>query len=430
MNLKDRLEKIESLRKKVQQISHTHQEKSFQFPKDRKTISSISDIVAGNIINTPHGSCFYGEKVFPLDTALGDYSLGEVAHYFPKELVFWIPKSNGVTEDIKLSQALFFDTETTGLAGGAGTYIFLLGLGFFSKDSFCVRQYFMADYHEEEALLWAVNQLFAQDFKLLVSYNGKCYDFPLMQTRFIMARLPLRLPDPYHLDLLFPTRRLWKRRLQDCSLSNIERKILNINREEDIPGYLIPHVYFRYLQDRDARPLKPVFQHNLQDIVSLVFLTTKIGQMLRDPLHMGNHGIDLCSIGKILEGNKDYEHSSRCYEEALNYNLTDEESLEVLRLCAFAYKRQGKWKQAEAAWRDIITLSNEFVSYPYEELAKYYEHRLKDYSKARIVAEEALLQLDKKDLDPESKGKWQQQLHHRLERIKRKQEMSKSKLRW
>lgn len=426
MDLKDRLEKIESLRNKVRQISHTRRERSFSISKDERSIP-ISDIINGNVIDTPHGPCFYGEKTFPLNISLGNYSLAEVSRYFPEELHTWISTSNGTAEGIQLSQTLFFDTETTGLAGGAGTYIFLLGLGFFTGDSFCVRQYFMSDYHEEEALLWAVNQLFAQDFKLLVSYNGRCYDFPLMQTRFIMTRLPLQLPDPHHLDLLFPTRRLWKRRLKDCSLPNIERKVLHISREEDIPGYLIPHVYFRYLQDRDARPLKPVFEHNLQDIISLVFLTTKIGQILHDPLRMGNNGIDLCSIGRIYEGNKDYEYSSRCYEEALNCNLSDEESLEVLRLCSFAYKRQGKWEQAEKAWRDIISLSNQFIHYPYEELAKYYEHQLKDYSKAFLMVEEALLQLEREHINPENKNQWQKALQYRLDRIKRKQETAEAK---
>ncbi|MBN2244456.1 MAG: ribonuclease H-like domain-containing protein, partial [Candidatus Aminicenantes bacterium] len=349
--------------------------------------------------------------------------LMENFHTIPGELYPWIPGTNKEAEDIRLDQALFFDTETTGLAGGSGTYIFLLGLGFFTKDSFCVRQYFMSDYHEEEALLWSVNQLFSQGFKLLVSYNGRCYDFPLMQSRFIMARLPMQLPDPHHLDLLFPTRRLWKRRLQDCTLSNIERRILNIHRESDIPGYLIPHVYFRYLQDRDARPLKSVFEHNLQDIVSLVFLTTKIGQVLQDPLQVGKYGIDLCSIGRIYEKNRDYEYSSRCYEEALNRDLSDEESLEVLRLSSFAYKKQGKWEQAEKAWKEIIGLSSEFIFYPYEELAKYYEHRLKDYSKAREIVENAMNRLQKGQFGLGIKNHLIQILMDRLNRIHRKQDV-------
>jgi tetratricopeptide (TPR) repeat protein len=281
----------------------------------------------------------------------------------------------------------------------------------------------MSDYHEEEALLWAVNQLFAQDFKLLVSYNGKSYDFPLLQTRYIMTRLPLQLNTSYHLDLLFPTRRLWKRRLQDCSLANIEKKILKIYREEDIPGYLIPHVYFRYLQDKDSRSLKPIFTHNLQDIISLVLLTTKISQTLDDPLSMGKFALDLCSIGKIYEGYKDFQYSSKCYEEALKGNLSDEETLDALKLCSFAYKRQGEWEKAEVAWREIISLNGQFNLYPYEELAKYYEHKLKDYQQAGAIVEEALQRLTKENISWSIKEQWQNSLYFRLERIKRKQRL-------
>jgi len=262
MDLKDRLEKIEGLKKKVQQIDHNHRERKIQFSEERGAVS-ISELLDGKIIDTPYGPVFYTEKVIPLETSFGDYSLAEVEQYFPAKEHNYITKYENTVEDIKLNQTLFFDTETTGLAGGAGTYIFLMGLGYFTQDAFCVRQYFMSDYHEEEAFLWAVNQLFDQ-----------------------------------HLDLLFPTRRLWKRRIGDCSLSNIERKILHISRNGDIPGYLIPHVYFRYLQDKDARPLKPIFSHNLQDIISLAILTAKIGQVLRDPFHASgsNNGIDLYSM--------------------------------------------------------------------------------------------------------------------------------------
>jgi|LDZT01.1.fsa_nt_gi hypothetical protein len=421
MDLRDRLEKIEGLKNRVQQISHNHRERKLHIPEYGRAVS-ISEILAGNMLETPYGSIFYTEKIIPLHTSFGNYSLAKVKEYFPAKEHAYITKSDSSVGDIRLNQALFFDTETTGLAGGAGTYIFLMGLGYFTREAFCVRQYFMSDYHEEEAFLWAINQLFAQDFKLLVSYNGKCYDFPLMQTRFIMSRLPLQLNNYQHLDLLFPARRLWKRRLRDCSLSNIERRILNISRNEDIPGYLIPHVYFRYLQDKDARSLKPIFSHNLQDIISLVILAAKIGQVLREPFHAsrGNNGIDLYSIGRIYEINKDYEYSSRCYEEALNCDLTDEDSLEILRLCSYAYKKQGNWQRAERAWRDIISFSNEFILFPYEELAKYYEHRLKDYSRAINVVEDALTRLEQENLDLENKGRWMQELNYRLERIIRK----------
>jgi uncharacterized protein YprB with RNaseH-like and TPR domain len=421
MNLRDRLEQIESLKKKVQQISNNRNQKN-TFSKKSNNKSSVSEIVPGNTIETPHGNCFYAERIITPDTSFGENSLSDIQRYFTPGLHLWLPQFNRRGEEFKLEEMLFFDTETTGLAGGSGTYIFLLGLGFFRDEEFHIRQYFMSDYHEEEALLWGVNQLFGQGFKILVTYNGKSYDFPLLQTRYIMTRQPFHLNTSHHLDLLFPTRRLWKRRLQDCTLQNIEKEVLKIRRNGDIPGYLIPQVYFRYLLDKDARPLKPVFAHNQQDIISLVLLATRIGQVLEDPLEMVKSALDLCSIGKIFEGHRDFQYSSKCYEEALKCDLSDEEAVETLRLCAFAYKKQLKWDKAEAAWRDIISLSRDFSPYPYEELAKYYEHQKKDYGQAESIVEEALQRLNRENISGSVKTEWRKDLDHRLARIKRKKQ--------
>ncbi len=421
MDFRDRLEKIESLRRRVQQINSSHQKKdSHHFKNNEK--KTISEVIPGNTIDTPHGPCFYTENIISLDTSYGEHALLDMQRYFPTGLHLWVPQLKRKGNDIKLEDIIFFDTETTGLAGGSGTYIFLLGLGYFKEESFVVRQYFMSDYHEEEALLWGVNQLFAQDFKLLVSYNGKSYDYPLLQTRYVMMRQPLQLNTPHHLDLLFPTRRLWKRRLLNCSLSNVERNILKIDRKEDVPGFLIPDIYFRYLRNKDANSLKPIFAHNLQDIVSLVILTTKISKSLKDPLSVGKFAPDLCSIGKIYERYKDFQYSSKCYEEALKRDLSDEEALEALKLCSFAYKKQKEWEKAETSWHEIISLSRQFELYPYEELAKYYEHKLKNYERAAGIVEDALSKLKKESNIPWNvKTKWQNSLIKRLERIKQKQ---------
>lgn len=427
MDLRKRLEKIESLKKRVQEIDNAPHKKS-PFTSDYRETVSISDIISGDTIDTPHGPCFFTENIIPLDASYGGSTLLDIQKYFPAGLYFWLPRLKEEGDDLKLEDMLFFDTETTGLAGGSGTYIFLLGLGYFKEDNFIVRQYFMSDYHEEEALLWAVNQHFTQGFKILVSYNGKAYDFPLMQTRYIMTRQPFQLNTSYHFDLLFPTRRLWRRRLPNCSLSNVEKGILKIYRKGDIPGFLIPEIYFRFLKNKDARPLKPIFSHNLQDIISLALLITKISQTLQEPLSVEKFAIDLCSIGKIYEGYKDFEQSSRCYEEALKGNLSDEEMLETLKLCSFAYKRQGEWEKAESSWCDIISLSTQFILYPYEELAKYYEHKLKDYTRAGSIIEEALSRLKKENnISWNVKTEWQNSLSKRWNRIKKKQELSKSR---
>lgn len=427
MDFRERLEKIESLKNKVRQINDNHQQKdSTYFENKDKTI--ITETLPGNMIDTPYGSCFYAENIIPLDRAYGEQSLFDIQKYFTKGLHFWIPQIKRRNDDIKLEEMLFFDTETTGLAGGSGTYIFLLGLGYFTGDNFVVRQYFMSDYNEEEALLWAVNQLFGQGFKLLVSYNGKSYDYPLLQTRYIMMRIPFQLNTSYHFDLLFPTRRLWKRRLLNCSLTNVEKSILKVYRKGDIPGFLIPDIYFRYLKTKDSRPLKPIFTHNLQDIVSLVLLTTKISRVLHDPTSMEKFAMDMCSIGKIYEDTKNFEYSSECYEKALKGDLSDEETVEVLKLCSFAYKRQGEWEKAVTYWKDVISINNQFELFPYEELAKYYEHRVKDYPRAITIVEEALSRLKKEFIPENLKIKYQSNFLKRLERLRQKQELLLSKL--
>jgi tetratricopeptide (TPR) repeat protein len=269
----------------------------------------------------------------------------------------------------------------------------------------------MRDYNEERALLSALNDLLS-NFKAVVTYNGKTFDLPLMESRYIMSGMKMSLKNPYHFDLLYPARRLWKRRLENCSLSTVERDILGVIRDDDVPGYLIPEIYFSYLRTKDARALKQVFEHNLQDILSLVALVSRMCFLVEDPLNNTEYGMDIFSIGKMFDEEKKYGQSTHYYAEALKHNLAEEEILEILRLSSFAYKRQGKWEEAEKIWREIIERSREYIYFPFEELAKYYEHYLKDYQKAETVVEEALNIEDNIFL--------REKLQYRLNRIKEK----------
>src|SRR5262249_33194494 len=141
------------------------------------------------------------------------------------------------------SRIAFLDTETTGLSGGTGTYAFLVGIGTWRSSGFLVEQFFMRNFDEEAAVICPLEERLSQ-VKVVVTFNGKCFDLPLLESRFVMHRRDWPLADGIHLDLLHPSRRLWKLRLKDCSLANLEREVLGFEREEDIPGYLIPQVYF------------------------------------------------------------------------------------------------------------------------------------------------------------------------------------------
>jgi len=407
MDLKSRLEKITQLKKNIDKINQSQKEKSLKIIEAEV---KIEEVISGKFISTPFGDSFIRENYFPQDYRCGEVELFQIFQSSAKTISS-LARDDRLKE-IDINKTIFLDTETTGLSGGAGTYIFLVGVGYFEGDQFCVRQYFMRDYNEERALLSALNDLLA-NFKAIVTYNGKTFDLPLMESRYIMSGMKMSLKDPYHFDLLYPARRLWKRRLDSCSLSTVEREILKVIRDDDVPGYLIPEIYFRYLRTKDARAIKQVFKHNLQDILSLVALVSRMCFLVEDPLNNTEYGMDIFSIGKMFDEEKKYEQSTHYYTEALKHNLAEEEILEILRLSSFTYKRQGKWGKAEEIWKEIIERSREFIYYPYEELAKYYEHYLKDYQKAETVVEEAL--------NSEENIFLREKLQYRLDRIKRKE---------
>lgn len=405
-DLKSRLEKIARLKKNIDKINQSQKEKSIDIVNQEV---KIEEVVSGKFISTPFGDSFIRENYFPRDYKCGEVELFQIFQSSAKTISS-LARDDRLKE-IDINKTVFLDTETTGLAGGAGTYIFLVGVGYFEGDRFCVRQYFMRDFNEERALLSALNDLLT-NFKAVVTYNGKTFDLPLMKSRYIMSGMKMSLKNPYHFDLLYPARRLWKRRLENCSLSTVERDILGVIRDDDVPGYLIPEIYFSYLRTKDARALKQVFEHNLQDILSLVALVSRMCFLVEDPLNNTEYGMDIFSIGKMFDEEKKYGQSTHYYAEALKHNLAEEEILEILRLSSFAYKRQGKWEEAEKIWREIIEKSREYIYYPFEELAKYYEHYLKDYQKAETIVEEALNIEDNIFL--------REKLQYRLNRIKEK----------
>jgi len=405
-DIKRRLEKIAQLKKNIGKIAQSQKEKNIHIVNQEV---KIEEIVSGKFISTPFGDSFVRENYFPQDYRCGEVELFQIFQSSAKTISSLARDDR--LKDIDINKTVFLDTETTGLAGGAGTYIFLIGAGYFEGDQFCVRQYFMRDFNEERALLSAVNELLSK-YEAIVSYNGKTFDVPLIQSRFIMSGMKLNLKNPGHFDLLYPARRFWKRRLENCSLSTVERDILGVIREDDVPGYLVPEIYFRYLKTKDARALKQVFEHNLQDILSLVALVSRMCFLVEDPLNNTEYGMDIFSIGKMFDEERRYEQSTRYYTEALKHNLSEEETLEILRLVSFSHKRQGKWEEAEKIWEEIIERSREFIYYPYEELAKYYEHHLKDYQKAETIVEEAL--------NIEENIFLKEKLQYRLNRIKGK----------
>jgi len=273
-----------------------------------------------------------------------------------------------------LDNARWYDTETTGLSGGAGIVVFLYGSVRLQGTILMLRQLFLSDYPGEEEFLLKLRELdnFSHDL-LFFSYNGSSYDAPLLKSRFILQRLSP--PFLQQADLLYIVRRLWRRMLPDCSLSTVERYILNRYRTGDIPGRMIPQVYFDFLRTGDREGIDRVLLHNREDLLSLVQLTAFLGTLLRDPL-LGN-GLDRTALG--LMATKIDPSTGWSFLEKLARNGDPS----ALSWVANRYKELGKEEEAR-------TLREPFVKDLYPAAVaqmKYLEHRRRDYGSALHLAE-------------------------------------------
>src|SRR3954470_19768773 len=207
--------------------------------------------------------------------------------------------------------------------GGTGTYAFLIGVGSVDAEGFRLRQFFMRDYGEEASLLHRLSEHLAR-FDVLITYNGKSYDQPLLETRFRMSRARHPFDRMEHLDLLFGARRLWKLRLDSCRLVDLENQILGVEREGDLPGEMIPYCYFDFLRTRQAFKVVPIFHHNAIDILSLACLTAIVPFAFRRPEDAPlRHGPDFLGLARWLQKTGRNEEALRLFRRAITLGLPD-----------------------------------------------------------------------------------------------------------
>jgi len=349
-------------------------------------VDRIHDFIPGAVCSNEAGSFYCIEARYPLGSIHGGCCLGAVLAIGSQCLSRLCPEYN--VSALAADKLLFLDTETTGLSGGAGTVAFLVGVGYFEEDFFVVRQLFMRDYNEEAAMLLELNNLLAK-FMGLVTFNGKSFDWNLLHGRFISNRIRPSLSSPVHIDLLFPSRRIWGSKLESCRLSSLEENILGEKRTDDIPGIMIPAVYFKYLADRDATDIKRVIRHNELDILSMVSLLSKISAMLEDPFSGSSCEQELLGMGKIFQKSGEEDSFIHCYEfcaKSENYPL---KAAAVKRLTGI-YKRSGNYAKALEHWENMMSGSSGFNLFPMIEMAMYYEHKEKNVGKALEIIEKAV----------------------------------------
>ncbi len=385
----------------------------------RSASFGVENLIPGEVISRHDGACYVVHQTFAPTHAQGCAPLVEMWQQRP--LLLARLAQDDRFHDIQPHQIAFLDIETTGLAGGAGTYAFLIGVGHFEADqSFVVRQYFLRDYADEPAQA----TLLAEDlepFRAVASFNGKSFDLPIVTTRLTLNHLVNPLRGAPHLDLLAPARRLWQGWLPSCALSALEVHVLGVRRgSDDVPGYIIPSLYFDYLRSGDARPLVSVFWHNQQDILSMVTLTTRLCQMLDAPLERSLSAPEMLGVARLYEDLDDVEACERIYRAALAGEMPAHGTRQATRRLAALYKRQGRRGEAAELWDRLLDDADADAPLDaYVELAKHYEWTDRDISHAAEITQRAIGWVRRWQRGPERQRNLVE-LEHRLERLQRK----------
>jgi uncharacterized protein YprB with RNaseH-like and TPR domain len=311
---------------------------------------------------------------------------------------------------------VFFDLETTGLSGGAGTHAFLVGCGWFDGDAFVTRQFVMTRYADERALLERVAGELARA-GALVSFNGKSFDAPVLETRYLFHRLAWAGGGIPHIDALHPARRFWP---GDCSLVALERQLIDARRAGDVAGFEIPARYFQFVRSGNPRPLVAVLEHNRLDLLTLAALTARLLHLARNGPSAARDGREAYALGLVYARAGLEARARECFARAVDMSAAppgafDPLRVESLRALAIGWRRARQWDEAAACWRQLLETRGcppPLRREASEALAIHHEHRVRDLSAARGFA--------LKTLEHELPPAWTEAVHHRLARIERK----------
>lgn len=342
-------------------------------PKVEKNIP-IEEVLPIDDISTAFGPTLSQQEAFAADYSHGRLPLAQA---FSLDML----REWAKTRSLEKKSTIFLDTETSGLAGGTGTFAFMVGLGYWRNEDFYVQQLFMRDPSAEPALLAGLGSIL-DPFETIVTFNGKSFDVPLLNSRYVLNGMTSPLPDLQHVDLLTLSRQVWRNRLSDRSLGSLEGEVLGFSRgQAEIPGWMVPEIYYEYLRSGDARPLSGVFYHNKIDILSLAGLFVHTSQLLTDPSTMAaNEGLDIIGLARIFERMGNVEQAIRLYEIGLESGLPRPFFIQTLYRFAELSRRNGNWPTTIKLWEKAAEYGEVNAAV---ELAKYYEHQTKNIPEAQ-----------------------------------------------
>src|SRR5712692_3585483 len=372
------------------------------------------------------------------------YATPEMCRPDPGALSLLLPQSTPIESSLLESVAdpeqwLFLDTETTGLAGGTGTYAFLVGLAWWDAGGLQVEQFFMRDLDEEHSLLLELSGRM-KERPVLVTFNGKSFDWPLLETRYRMTRAISPRAPLAHLDLLHPARQLWRLRLGSVRMKELEQHVLanergalGWSRRGDIDSALIPQMYFDYLRGGPAEPLRGVFRHNQMDLRGLAALAGKVLALLGrangtvDP-------IELYGLSRLLSRRGQRGRARECYERALLGGLPRSLQRQAQNELAQLAKRERDYTRATALWEGLRKTPDSVAqrlpralacdedsqralkaaTEAAEQLAIYYEHHSRQPRRAAELTRSAIEELQGAKHSSRAQGAWTRKLEERL----------------
>ncbi|MCA9732815.1 MAG: ribonuclease H-like domain-containing protein [Deferribacteres bacterium] len=370
MNIK---EKLRNLHKTTPFVSSSQIATSERF-------NQIAAALEGELLHTEKGSIIRVTSKVGYSEKMQDATLHETRKIKGQSAAILSKKK--VDHGFSFESALFIDTETTGLSGSSGTYAFLVGIGYFKENNFCVEQLFMPGLGHESALLSYLEGLISNSTGI-VTFNGKSYDIPLLTARFIQNRMRPTIDLLQHFDVLHAARRIWKNDFGNCSLINLEQNLLQIHREGDIPGEEIPAIYRDYLRSFETDQLSKVIYHNKMDIITMATLIGVLNATI-DEHHpqfpLQNH-LSMRVVNLFQSTNESQKAIERIQALLEQDQLNKQEKSEHYYNLGMLHKRAQNWESAEKSW--LASLNEGLFSIPPAiELAKYYEHKVKDLKKA------------------------------------------------
>ncbi|HXT69612.1 MAG TPA: ribonuclease H-like domain-containing protein [Vicinamibacterales bacterium] len=367
-----------------------------------------------------HGGCIVIDRLWDADDWHGRRRVGTFVPNGTAPIGLFDPRTGRVADWAQ--RVVFFDLETTGLSGGAGTLAFLAGCGWFEGDAFRVRQFFLGSPAGEQAMLAAITEIF-DNASLLITFNGRSFDVPLMETRWAFHRSDAASDGLPHFDMLPVSRRLWGQREDagdaGCRLSELERSILGFHRVGDVPGFEIPARYFHFLRTGDGAAVSGVLEHNRHDLISLAGVTAHALSLATDGPSACRESCEQVALGRMYERAGQPVQALVAYELAVSGSERGEREvrLQALSRLAALLGRLGRHQDAASAWQGVLDHARRFGAPQTVEqravqaLAIHHEHRARDLAEAHRYAER---------LSRQASGRARQDAAHRLGRIERK----------